>query len=101
MKDEIKDWLVSTGFVSIGTYTRFLFGGKKYSKQQKAALLLFGFAVVFILNMTKLEPIYQTSISLVAGLLMPSVIVTLIKTGEKSEEKASDKLAEKADKFIP
>ncbi len=91
--------LISTSLVSLGTYARFLFGGKKYTLAQKIVLLLMGFAIVFILSLTEMDVIYQTSISLVAGLLLPNVVNTVIKAGEKSEEKASDNISNQVDKF--
>lgn len=97
MKDEIKDILISSILISLGTYTRFLFGGKRYSLPQKLCLFLFGFAIVFILHLTKMDAIYQTSISLVAGLLLPNIINAIIKGGDKGEDKAAKNIEDKID----
>jgi hypothetical protein len=100
MEKEIKDMLVSTGLYGIGTYTRFLFGGKKYTTAQKAALVLFGLGVLIIVNYMQLPQIYSTTISLVAGIWTPNIVAILIKTGNKSEEPVSDKLSDKIDKIL-
>jgi drug/metabolite transporter (DMT)-like permease len=100
MKEEIKDLVVSSGLLTIGIYTRVLFGGRKYTWQQKLALLLFGLAIVLILNLTRLQPIYQTSISLVGGLLMPNIVLALIKAGNKSQDVVADKIADKIEDII-
>jgi len=99
LKDEIKDLLISSGLVSLGTYARFLFGGKRYSLPQKICLFLFGFAIVFILHLTKIDTIYQTSISLVAGLLLPNIINAIIRGGDKGEDKAAKNIEDKIDNF--
>jgi hypothetical protein len=100
MEKEIKDLLVSTGLYGIGTYTRFLFGGKKYTMAQKIALVLFGLGVLVIVNYMQLDRIYSTLIGLVTGVWSPNIVGILIKTGNKSEEPISDKLSDKIDKIL-
>lgn len=100
MKEELKDLVVSLGLLIIGVYTRTLFGSKKYSIKQISAFIFFGVGIVYIMHLSKLGEIYKTSISLVAGLVMPNIINAIIKAANKSEDKAADKMSDKIDKLM-
>lgn len=99
MKEELKELGVNSGLMIIGIYGRAVLGNKKYSWKQILALLLVGIGVVYVLHISGLKPIYQTSISLVAGLIMPNIISVIIKAANKSEDKTADKLSDKIDKL--
>ena len=100
MKDELRDFIVNIGLINIGLYAKTYFGLKKYSKKQILAMVLFGIAIVYILHLSKIPALYQTSISLVAGLIMNNIITAIIKAGNKSEDKAADKISDKFDNLI-
>jgi hypothetical protein len=100
MKDELKEVLISMGLYGSGVYTRFIFGGKIYNTKQKIALIIFGLGILIVINYLNLPQMYSTAISLVAGIWTPNIVAILIKTGDKSEEPASDKLSKKIDKIL-
>lgn len=100
MEDKIKDLLISLGIMTVGFYARLTFSKKSaFNWGQKLALFLVGTAIVLIVHKLNIQDIYKLSIVMVAGLLLPNIINTIIKAGEKSEDKASDNLSDKIDKF--
>lgn len=99
MKDEIKDISVSGTIMAIGVYARAYFGGRKYTIAQLIALVGVGIAIVLILNETNIAQVYKMSICLVYGLVSPNALNAVFKAGDKSEDKAAEKISDKLDKL--
>jgi len=101
MKEEIKELILSITLMATGVFARSKFDTEnKYTLLQIVALLGVGVAIILILNQTNLSKVTVMSITLLYGLLSPSVLRVIIKAGNKSENKAADKMSDKIDKFI-
>ena len=99
---ELKELAVSIGIVAIGIFARIKFDSThKYTIMQILALWGVGIAVIAILNETNFNRLTIMSITLFYGLVSPSVLRAIIKGGEKSEDKAANKVSDKIDKYIP
>lgn len=102
MRDDIKDLLVSLWVYGAGLWTRILFDQKKkYTKAQIAALACFGVAIILVVRYFKLPSGYSVTIGLLGGVWLPNLVSVLIKAGDKSEDKAVDKISKKITDNIP
>jgi len=99
LKQDITEWLINTGFMTIGYYCRIIFGADKLNWKQMIALYAFGIAVVFIVNLVNIETVYKLSIVMAIGLVLPNVVRVIIKSGNKSEDKAAKNISKQVDKF--
>lgn len=99
MKDNIPEWIYNTGLMTIGYYTRIIFGGDRFSWKQLLCLYVFGLGLALIVNEINLATIYKLCIMLVAGIVLPNLIKVIIKSAAKSEDKVADNISDKADKF--
>lgn len=102
MEDKVKNIIVTIGLMIIGVYARIYLGNdKRFSFWQILALIAVGVALVTILNKSSIADVYKMSLTLFYGLVSPNFIHMIIKIGEKSEEKAADKISKKITDNIP
>jgi hypothetical protein len=91
---EILDWLASIVLMTIGYFTRLVFGEDHLNRWQLILFYLFCGGVLYITN-TYINPgIIRSSIQLAAGLVIPNLINGIIK-GAKKSEKIVSKTVEK------
>lgn len=100
MKQDITEWLINTGLMTIGYYARIIFGADKFNWRQLVALYAFGIGIVAIVNQLSLQTVYKLSIVMVAGLILPNIIRAFIKSGNSSEDTVSKKISKKIKDLI-
>lgn len=99
MKDEAKEILVSMAIMATGYFARLQFGKSKFNVAQKIALFLVGTSIVLIVHRINMQDIYKLSVVMVSGLLLPNIINSVIRGGDKGEQKASENIADKIDRL--
>lgn len=100
MEDKIKELLVSMGIMTAGYYARLAFSKKAaFNVAQKVALFLIGTAIVLIVNKMPIGDMYKLSIVMVSGLLLPNIVNSIMRGGDKGEEKAAKNIEDKIDKY--
>ena len=94
MKEELKDWAISTGLLSAGLYARVKIGKDVYTIGELIAMFGVGICLILILDETSLNQLTKMSATLAYGIASKSLIRTVIKIFKKSEDKISDKASD-------
>ena len=100
MEDKAKELLISIGLMMIGFYTRIQLSRRFYTIKQIIALVLFGVGIVVIVDRIKIDSLYKLSIVMVCGLLLPNIVSAIIRSGNKSEDKATKKISKKINDIL-
>lgn len=98
--NEIKEWGANIILVTVGYFTRLVFGEDKLTKWQLVAFYGFCICVVWIVNKIPASDTVKSSIMLCCGLVIPNIIKGIISGAKKGQKKVSDSVSEKMDKFI-
>jgi len=99
LKEEFKEIIITFSVMLTGFFARLQFGKSRFSIWQKLALLFFGTAIVVIVHKIAIDDIYKLSIVMVSGLLLPNIINSVIRGGDKGEDSAAKNISDKIDKY--
>lgn len=89
--------MASSGLMIIGVYARAIFGEKKFKLKELVSMGLFGMGIVYLLSLTTLSPIYQSSLSMVGGILSREIISVVMNVGKKQVDKIANRINKKID----
>ena len=90
--NETKEWTANIVLMTLGYFTRLVFGEDKLTKWQLIAFYGFCVGVVWIVNKIPASDIIRSSIMLCCGLIMPNVIKGIISGAKKSQKKVSESI---------
>jgi hypothetical protein len=92
-----KALIASSGLMVIGVYARAIFGERKFTLKELVGMGLFGMGIVYLLSLTSMAPIYQSSLSMVGGILSREIISIIMKIGKKQEDRIANRINKKID----
>ncbi len=93
------DWIGNVVLMTVGYFTRLVFGGDKLTKLQLLAFYLFCGCVVFLVDKLDISSIIRSSIMLCCGLVIPNIIKGIISGAKKGEKKVEKKVEDEIDKY--
>lgn len=93
------DWIGNFVLMTVGYFTRLVFGADKLNKWQLIAFYLFCGCVVYLVDMLPVSNIIRSSIVLCCGLVIPNIIKGIISGAKKGEKKIEKKVEKEIDKY--
>lgn len=88
----LTDWVANAVLMTVGYFTRLVFGNDKLTTKQLIVFYIFCGAVVFIVDKLPLSGVIRSSIVLCCGLVIPNIIKGIISGAKKGEKKVEKKV---------
>lgn len=93
------DWIANIVLMTVGYFSRLVFGGDKLTRWQLVAFYLFCGCVVYLVDKLDISSIIRSSIMLCCGLVIPNIIKGIISGAKKGEKKIEKKVENEIDKY--
>lgn len=93
------DWIGNVVLMTVGYFTRLVFGEDKLTRKQLVLFYAFCGCVVFIVDKINISNIIRSSIMLCCGLVIPNIIKGIISGAKKGEKKIEKRVEDEIDKL--